>query len=57
MQRLACFDLMAISSDVVLWPGTLHAEDELQIKLASQVDCIADSSAHSTPSTEGISSL
>lgn len=57
MQRLACFDLMAISSDVVLWPGTLHAEDELHIKLASQVDCIADSSAHSIPSTEGISSL
>jgi len=35
----------------------LQAEDELPIKLAWHEDTTAESSAHFTPSTEGISSL
>ncbi|CAI0457846.1 unnamed protein product [Linum tenue] len=50
MQRLGFLALIAISSDVVLYPGTLHDLDEVRIKLASQEDAMADS-AHSIPST------
>lgn len=57
MQRLACFDLTAISSDVDLKPGTLQAGDPLHIKLAWQEETIAESSAHLIPSTDGISNL
>lgn len=56
MQRLACLTLIAISSDVDLYPGTLHDLDELLIRLASQEDAIA-ASAHAIPSTDGISNL
>uniref|UniRef100_A0A2N9HP17 Reverse transcriptase domain-containing protein n=1 Tax=Fagus sylvatica TaxID=28930 RepID=A0A2N9HP17_FAGSY len=52
MQRLACLDLIAISSDVVLKPGILHEEDVLHIKLAWQEDTTAESSAHLIPSTD-----
>ncbi|CAL5370300.1 unnamed protein product [Camellia sinensis] len=57
MQRFACLDFTAISSDVVLYPGTLHEEDELHIKLALHEDSIAFSLAHSIPSTDGIANL
>ena len=42
---------------MVLYPGTLHAVDELPIRLAWQEDTNSESSAHLTPSTDGISNL
>lgn len=57
MQRLALLALIAISSEVVLYPGTLHAEDELPTRLAWHDDTNSESSAHLTPSTDGISNL
>lgn len=56
MQRFCCLTLIAISSVVDLYPGILHALDELDIKLASQEESMA-ACAHAIPSTEGISSL
>ncbi|KAK4767719.1 hypothetical protein SAY87_002860 [Trapa incisa] len=50
MQRLALFDLTAISSDVVLYPGTLHMEEEVHMRLALQEETMAESQAHSIPS-------
>lgn len=58
MHIFACFDLMVISSVVVLVePGTLQEEDEVPIRLALQELPIAFSAAHSIPSTDGISNL
>lgn len=56
MQRLGCLDLIAISSVVLLYPGTLHEAEELPTKLAWQEDEMA-ASAHAIPSTDGICNL
>ncbi|KAG7017844.1 hypothetical protein SDJN02_19710, partial [Cucurbita argyrosperma subsp. argyrosperma] len=57
MQTFDCLDLIEISPDVVLYPGTLQADDELPIKLAWQNDAIEESSAHRIPSIEGVNSM
>lgn len=57
MHVFACLDLIAISSAVVLEPGTLQAEDLLKTKLALQKFPRDFSFAHSIPSTDGISNL
>lgn len=57
MHRLSCLDFTVTSSAVVLNPGTLHAEEELPIKLTWHMDAIAWPSTQSTPSTEGTSNM
>lgn len=57
MQRLVLLALIAITLEVLLQPGTLQEEDELPIRLAWHEDTTWESSAHLTPSTDGISSL